>query len=444
MAHSYIIGKTLGIKDQNIKLEDKITEKKIKGITHLIYYGKLTYTPSACENCGVIHHSSADIVKNGTKESTIKLTHINFKPVLLKLKKQRFYCKHCQTTFMAKTSLVDRHCYISNIIKATISLELVETQSMKLIAKHLNISSHTVLRQLNTVGMSYELDYHYLPEHLSIDEFKSVKDVSGAMSLLVIDARTHEPIDIIENRKQDYLTDYFMRYSLQARLKVKTITMDMYSPYIRVIKDCFPNACMIIDRFHIVQLLNRALNQVRIQEMKKIRYLRPRDYRKLKKQWRLILKNEWKLNYQDYFTNALYDGYVSESIMVEYLLSISQTLSKSYRIVNRLRWSLQHRDFSRFKETLITSKIERYPRTVRTALTSLEKYLDSIENAFIYTLSNGPIEGINNKIKNIKRSGYGYRNFKNLRNRVLISFTLVKDQRKPKALYYEKNQQINL
>ncbi|MFR4616300.1 MAG: transposase [Streptococcus salivarius] len=40
-----------------------------------------------------------------------------------------------------------------------------------------------------------------------------------------------------------------------------------------------------------------------------------------------------------------------------------------------------------------------------------------MQNAFKYTLSNGPIEGVNNKVKNIKRSGYGYRNFYHLRSR---------------------------
>lgn len=255
----------------------------IKGIKHLIYYGTLTYTPSACENCDVIHRSSADI-----------------------------------------------------------------------------------------------------------DEFKSVKNVSGAMSLLVIDARTHEPLD----------------------------------------------AEIIIDRFHIVQLLNRALNQVRIKEMKKIRYLRPKDYRKLKKQWRLLLKNDWELNFEDYYTHRLYQGYISEKIMVEYLLSLSKPLAKTYRIANKLRYSLKNRDFKRFKQVLMNSKLKVYPQKMRTALTSLEKYLDSIKNAFTYSLSNGPIEGINNKIKLIKRSGYGYRNFKNLRNRVLISFNLVQNSKKPKALYY--------
>src|SRR5699024_1386726 len=79
---------------------------------------------------------------------------------------------------------------------------------------------------------------------------------------------THEVIDIIENRQQQYLLDYFMRFSYDARKKVQTVTIDMYSPYIGVIKSCFPNAKIIIDRFHIVQHLNRYLNQMRIKTMK--------------------------------------------------------------------------------------------------------------------------------------------------------------------------------
>lgn len=438
MTHTYLIRKTLGIKDKNITFDNKVTEKKIKGQKHLIYYGKLSYTPKGCVNCGTVNHSHADIVKNGTKASTIKLTNINFKPVLLKLKKQRFLCKHCETTFSAETKLVDRNCFISNIIKATISMELAETQAMTLIGKHLNVSTHTVLRQLKKATISMRANYRYLPEHISMDEFKSVKNVSGAMSLMFIDARTHEVIDIVENRQQRYLSDYFMRYSLKSRLQVRTVTMDMYSPYIQVIKDCFPNAEMIIDRFHIVQLLNRSLNQIRIKEMKKIKNSRPRDYRKLKKQWKLILKNDSDLNYDRFFTHRLYTGYVSEYVMLEYLLNISPTLAKTYRIVNRLKWAIRNRRFTRFNDILEESRRETYPRPVRTTINTLSKYLDSIENAFIYTLSNGPIEGLNNKVKNIKRSGYGYRNFNNLRSRILISCTLNRNSVTNKPLYFEE------
>ncbi len=438
MTHSYFIRETLGIKDKNIHFEQQVTEERINDQNHLVLYGKLTYTPKACEKCGTVNRSSADIVKNGTKLSTLKLTHINFKPVLLKLKKQRFLCKHCRSTFVARTKLVDRDCFISNLIKSAVSMELAETQSMALIAKHLNVSSNTVSRQLRKYGDGLKNNYDYLPQHISMDEFKSVKNVSGAMSLIFIDARNHEVIDNVENRQQGCLRDYFLRYSLKARLQVRTVIIDMYSPYIQVIKDCFPNARMIIDRFHIVQLLNRALNQIRIQEMKKIRYSRPTDYTKLKKQWKLLLKNESDLDYHRFFTHRLYEGMVSEYVMMEYLLSISPLLDKAYRIVSRLKWALANRRFGYFQTTLKDAKKETYPDKIRTALNKLEKYIEPIKNAFLCTLSNGPVEGINNKIKNIKRSGYGYRSFINLKNRILISFNLLNPGRKPKPLFYTK------
>lgn len=129
---------------------------------------------------------------------------------------------------------------------------------------------------------------------------------------------------------------------------------------------------------------------------------------------------------------------VSEYVMVEYLLSISPRLRKSYDLVNRLKWALKNRRFDRFEEVLNKAKEETYPQKIRTALNTLEKYIEAIERAFIYNLSNGPIEGINNKIKNIKRSGYGYRNFKNLKQRILISFNLLNPLKPVKPLYYEE------
>ncbi len=437
MAHIHSIRNILEIKDENIQIENKTTEENHNNSKSIIFYGTLTYTPSGCTNCGVINESHADIVKNGTKMSIIKLGQFNFKPVLLKLKKQRFLCKHCRSTFSAQTSLVDRNCFISNPLKALIVMELVEEQSMTLIAKHLNVSVSTVLRQLIKAGEGLRPAKNYLPIHLGFDEFKSVKQVSGAMSFIFIDNINHEVIDIVENRQQRYLMDYFMRFSYEARKRVQTVTIDMYSPYIGVINDCFPNAKIIIDRFHIVQHLNRCLNQMRIKTMNKLRNVQPRDYRKLKKQWKLVLKNTSDLNFNNFFTHRLYDGMVSEYTMANYLIELSPQLRDTYELVNNLKSAIRHHQFDRFKQLLQDTKKRTYPRKVRTVLQTLEKYLDPIEESLIYTLSNGPIEGINNKIKNIKRSGYGYRNFRNLRCRALIVFSLVKRKNESKELYYE-------
>ncbi|MDK6258805.1 transposase, partial [Aerococcus urinae] len=89
-------------------------------------------------------------------------------------------------------------------------------------------------------------------------------------------------IDIVENRQKSELIHYFMRFSYQSRQAVKIVTIDMYSPYIEVIRACFPNAKILFDRFHVIQHLNLAINSVRIQLMNQIRYQSPRDYRKLK------------------------------------------------------------------------------------------------------------------------------------------------------------------
>ena len=129
---------------------------------------------------------------------------------------------------------------------------------------------------------------------------------------------------------------------------------------------------------------------------------------------------------------------VSEYTMANYLVERSPELRETYEIVNQLKRAVRDHDFKRFKQVLMDSKKRTYPRKVRTVLQTLEKYLDSIENSFEYTLSNGPVEGINNKIKNLKRSGYGYRNFRNLRYRILISFKLTPKSNKPKAIYYEE------
>lgn len=55
----------------------------------------------------------------------------------LKLKKQRYYCKHCGSTFTLTTDVVAKNCYISNNTKAAIALHAKEKISEKDIARHL-------------------------------------------------------------------------------------------------------------------------------------------------------------------------------------------------------------------------------------------------------------------------------------------------------------------
>lgn len=81
------------------------------------------------------------------------------------------------------------------------------------------------------------------------------------------DGITGQTIDIVEDRRLDDLIKYFFYYDYKARSRVKFITIDMYSPYISLIKKMFPNAKIIIDKFHLTQLISIFLNKTRIRDM---------------------------------------------------------------------------------------------------------------------------------------------------------------------------------
>ncbi|WP_200769424.1 transposase, partial [Fusobacterium necrophorum] len=100
-----------------------------------------------------------------------------------------------------------------------------------------------------------------LPTHLGIDEFKSTKQASGNMSVILVDLQKREIVDILEDRRKDPLIDFFQTFPMEERKKVQVITTDLYEPYLQILPKLFPNAQIILDRFHIVQLISRAFLQ---------------------------------------------------------------------------------------------------------------------------------------------------------------------------------------
>ena len=144
-------------------------------------------------------------------------------------------------------------------------MELKNKISEKDIAKRYRVSPNTVERIIDSYYDTKKLYKHYLPEVLSFDEFKSA---DGTMSFHMVDGKT---IDIVEDRKLNSLLKYFSYYTHKVRSKVKLIVIDMYSPYISLIKTMFPNADIIIDNFHLTQLISTSLNKTRIMLMKKIK-----------------------------------------------------------------------------------------------------------------------------------------------------------------------------
>ncbi len=423
MSNNNFITKLLNLKEENLFFSGEINKVTKNNITYNLIHAKLTYHPIACEVCGVINDNTS-IIKYGYKSSDIKISPINSNPSILRLKKQRFLCKECNHTFTADTNIVDKHCYISKDVKNKILIDLRKKISEKDIAEINYVSPNTVTRAIDSNFESYNPKTDFLPENLLFDEFKSTKNIKGKMSFLYVNADTNEIIDIVENRQLYYLENYFSRFSLSARKNVKTVCIDMYAPYISLIKKVFPNAEIIMDKFHIVQLLTRAFNKTRISIMSKFK-TNSFEYKRLKKYWRFFLKNKDDVDYIKFDNFTHFKSFQSEKTLIYNSLNVDDTLKNCYEVLHDTLYYLKKKDKDMLYKHLEDSLNTDISSYFKTAIKSLIKHFKYIENTMSFDFTNGAIEGINNYIKVLKRIAFGYKNFFHFRNRILITRALV-------------------
>jgi transposase len=256
------------------------------------------------------------------------------------------------------------------------------------------------------------------------DEFKSVKNTRGKMSFIYADAQTHEIIDILDSARKVDIREHFRRYSLSVRNQVKSIVIDMNMGYKNLIQELFPQASIIIDGFHIVQLTNRALNRTRIQVMNRFgsHPEEQKKYRKMKRYWRLPLKYHYELNDVSFRKVPCFQKWQTERSILDTLLSFDSTFKETYTVYQWLLQAYRNKDFEQFKSIVLSRKNDpALSKVMRTSLRTLYKHLDEINHTLSSSFSNGPLEGINNKIKNIKRTGYGFRNFDSLKARIVLA-----------------------
>lgn len=187
-----------------------------------------------------------------------------------------------------------------------------------------------------------------LPEVLSFDELKSVKSADGAMCFNMCDGITGQTIDIIEDRRLDNLMKYFFYYSYKTRSRVKFIIIDMYSLYVSLIKKMFPNASIIIDKFHLTQLISRFLNKTRIMVMKNHK----KHHRKFRKYWRLILKPRENLDVSKWKRFTCFDSLLTKADIVNFLINLDDELKNTYLIYQDLLFALKHKKFDLLKSSL--------------------------------------------------------------------------------------------
>ena len=312
---------------------------------------------------------------------------------------------------------------------------------------------------LNVFDKYVDLDRLELSEIVSIDEVFWNYDYDSKYSLVLMDFTTGNAIDMLQSRRQEYTSNYFSSIPPKERYSVRFLVCDMYKPYAAYIKNHFPNAALVIDSFHVIQwILSRIMTYLRKLQRKhtEIHNKKVESISKergfsvnipdsdelylLKKHKWVILSNPSNINYNAKSRYDKHFRYYMDTYKYEHLfLKIDSNLSKIRDLKNL---------YIEFNDSNITSSekaleqlnllIGIYRNSGVDMFLDFANLLDSfkyeISNSFIRvkkvnknnneyyaSLSNGPIESMNRKAKDLKRNSRGIRNFKHARNRFLFA-----------------------
>lgn len=307
---------------------------------------------------------------------------------------------------------MDYRCQISNLLKTKISAKLTNDISAKTVVFEEGVSPSYVNRLLDTTRCDFRINFNFLPLHLCFDEFRGTHNT---YHFIYIDADTHIIQDILPNRLKQTIFDYFMHFPSSVRGLVRTVTCDLNSYYVDLIKTLFPNAKIIIDWFHIVQMLNRAVNSMRTDLINSLEY-GSQDYRLLKQNWKLFLKQYDDLDRtHQFFSRSQRKWVTSEQLVNAGLELADEAFRKAY-------WDYQHllsvinnptpSKLEAFKQRIIETH-QSYTTSDRQATKSDKVLLTFYDNLQGITqalsleyrhYTNGPLEGINRKIKQIQRT----------------------------------------
>ena len=402
----HFITQLLDIKDPNIQFIDIINRD-----THKEIFAKLDYDAPSCTDCG-----SQMKKYDFQKPSKIPYLETTGMPTRILLKKRRFKCYQCSKITVAETSIVKKNHQIPRTINQKIAQKLIEKTSMTDIAHQLSISTSTVIRKLN--DFHFKHDFSRLPEIMSWDEYAFAK---GKMSFIAQDFDQFNIITVLEGRTQAVIRNHFLRYDRAVRYQVKVITMDMFSPYYDLARQLFPCAKIVLDRFHIIQHLSRAMSRVRVQIMNQFDR-KTHEYKAIKRYWKLIQQDSRNLSDKRFYSPT-FRMHLTNKEILDKLLSYSEELKQHYDLYQLLLFHFQNKEHEKFFG-LFEDNLKQVHPLFQNVLKTFLKDKEKIVNALQLPYTNAKLEATNNLIKLIKRNALGFRNFDNFKKRIFIALNI--------------------
>lgn len=376
--------------------ELKLTAWKKASLSMSTAQAKKTSKTEVCPKCATASSSVYD-----QRIVTIKDAMIRGNAVRLRIKKRRFFCKSCKKPFTEPVEGIGKGKRTTYRYQREVLWAAENFSDLKRVRKAYRCSSGFIYRTLFTqlkTRLSAKVNYPW-PTTIGIDEHFFTRRRGRAEFVTVFTDHTNKRLReaAFGKTKGELITQV---QNIPGRENVRFVTLDMSDTYRSFVKDFFPNAEMIADKFHVLRLLTPAINKSRVQITG--------DKRKLPLRW-LLLKPRFKLQY---FERDALDRWLTDYPELRELYWAREALFTFYRTKGLSKASAA---LTRLTDHLAHSKIEAIRKLRRT----LMNWRNEILNYFKNRLTNARTEGFNNVAKLVQKRAYGYKNFENYRLRLL-------------------------
>ena len=353
-----------------------------------------------CPRCGKKH-----FVCSGTVTRYFKSLPIGSQPVTLCKTVQRIQCKHCGCVVQEAIPFAKEKCQYTKRLARFVQ-DLCRYMPIKAVAAILGLSWNTV-KDINKEALKRRYGKPKLDglRIIGIDEF-AVKKGHVYMTT-VANLETGQVVYVGDGKGKEAL-DGFWKMLARSKCRIEAVSTDLSAAYISAVKEHLPDSVLVFDHFHVVKLANDALDRVRIDTYKG---LDSAEKAKAIKGIRWVLLGNGEELKPDAASQRLWKA-----------LEVNADLATSYYLKEELRsvWNQAKKETA---ETILLNWIQKARgsgiKPMMKLANTIEQHLDGILAYYDYKISSGKIEGINNKIKTIKRQAYGFRDNEYFKLRIL-------------------------
>ena len=363
----------------------------------ILVHVKLKRKPHICPECGCeITHV------HDHRKRTVQAGMINGKKISVRVDRRRLRCTCCGKRFYEEAPFLMKYQRVTISVRNQIFESFAGSiQSVTDLSHTLGLSASSVRHYLDLITPAPKP----LPRVMGIDEFKG--NAGGQKFQVVItDLETREVVDILEDRSTKTLVEYFNLRPEKGNVEV--IAMDLSNQFRLVAATCFPEAEIVADRFHLHRSVLWSMGRVRKSEQKHL----GSTYRKFFKHSKRILYKRYEV-LSDAEKEAL-------TVMFQYssdLLRAWMVKEAFFDIMDLRDGELIRSALGKWIKVIEDFQVSSFYGNVKT----IRSWIDPVVASALSPYSNGFTEGVNNKIKVLKRNAYGLRNADRFRSRIMLA-----------------------